>query len=82
MSSTIRVRYFAKLREIAGRDFEDLKLNPEENASTVYDRLSQEHEFPYETGDLRVAINGQFASFGLPLTSGDEVAFIPPVAGG
>jgi molybdopterin converting factor small subunit len=31
---------------------------------------------------LRVAINQQFASWDTPLTSGDELAFLPPISGG
>jgi molybdopterin synthase sulfur carrier subunit len=31
---------------------------------------------------LRVAVNGDFASWDDALTEGSEVAFIPPVSGG
>jgi molybdopterin converting factor small subunit len=31
---------------------------------------------------LKVAINGEFTDWSTPLADGDEVVFIPPVAGG
>ncbi len=33
-------------------------------------------------GALRVAVNGAYAAAGDPVAAGDEVALIPPVAGG
>lgn len=82
MQDIVRIRYFARLREVAGKDFEDLTLNAADDAGTIYGRLKTTHNFPYERNELRVAINGQFANFELPLKDGDELAFIPPVAGG
>ena len=31
---------------------------------------------------VRAAVNGEFADDGHPLADGDEVVFVPPVAGG
>jgi len=36
---------------------------------------------PYRAS-LRVAVNGCYAARGDPVTAGDEIALIPPVAGG
>ncbi len=36
---------------------------------------------PYRRS-IRVAVNGTYAAWGDPVTWGDEVALIPPVAGG
>jgi molybdopterin synthase sulfur carrier subunit len=43
---------------------------------------SQRHGFALSADRLRVALNGEFASWDRPLANGDEIAFLPPVSGG
>jgi molybdopterin converting factor subunit 1 len=78
---TIRVQYFAVLREWAGCSTETLTTNATTPAS-LYGELSLRHAFKLERDRLKVAVNAEFANWHSPLLDGDHVAFIPPVAGG
>lgn len=77
----VQVRYFALLREQAGRSGEALHTmarTPEE----LYEQLQRERGLKLEPRFLRVAVNEQFGDWRQPLSDGDTVAFLPPVAGG
>ena len=77
---SIRIEYFAILRERAGRNTEEV----ETDAGTVaelFDELRARYRFP-EMGQLKVAINDEFGDWNARLSDGDSVVFIPPVAGG
>ncbi len=78
----VKVLYFAALQEAAGRSFETVDLAPEMSGRALYEQLARRYQFQLSAADLRLAINQQFADFDRPLQAGDEVAFIPPVAGG
>ena len=49
---------------------------------TIYEELKSRYQFPHKQKQLMVAINEDFASWETILQDGDEVVFIPPVAGG
>lgn len=78
---TVRVQYFAILRERAGRSEETL-----DTAATtprqLYAELDRRHSLQLAPQQLKVAINGEFGDWEAPLGHGDSVVFIPPVAGG
>jgi molybdopterin converting factor subunit 1 len=79
---SIHVRFFAQAREMAGCDALQLDLS----AATVGD-LRQEltNAHPALAGLLSrsaVAVNCTYVADWHPLQAGDEVAVIPPVAGG
>ncbi len=78
---TIKVRYFAILREQRGVSEEQLQTEAPD-AATLYQDLAAAHPFTLPVDRLRAAINGDFAPWPAPLADGDEVVFIPPVAGG
>jgi molybdopterin converting factor subunit 1 len=78
---TIRVQYYALLREQAGRSDETLTTTARD-ARELYAELSQRYEFTLPAEMLRVAINAEFGEWSQPLEAGDAVVFIPPVAGG
>lgn len=77
----IRVEYFALLRERAGVNEETIETNAQTPAQ-LYTELVERHGFDIERTRLKVAINAQFGDWSAPLRNGDEVVFIPPVAGG
>ena len=77
----IRLRYFAVLREQARRDSEELQTSFTTPAQ-LYAELKTEKGFAIDQDALRVAVNGDFVDFDYSLKDGDEVVFIPPVAGG
>lgn len=79
----IRVRYFARLREITGVDEEQLELEDDATASTLYQTLAHRHAaLDGLRPHLRVAQNLEFVDWDVLLCDGDEIAFIPPVSGG
>jgi molybdopterin-guanine dinucleotide biosynthesis protein A len=80
-SVRVKVRYFASLREQAGRT-EEVVADAPINAAALYDRLRRRYGFLLDLNELRVAVNGSFADMNVQLAVDDEVVFIPPVAGG
>jgi molybdopterin converting factor subunit 1 len=77
----LEVQYYALMREQAGRSAETLDTAATTPAE-LYDELQARHGFTLAREQLKVAINSEFASWTRPLTAGDAVVFIPPVAGG
>jgi molybdopterin-guanine dinucleotide biosynthesis protein A len=77
----LTVQYYALLREQAGRREESL-VSGARTARELYRELAQRYPFSLDPALLRVAINGEFGDWEAPLTDGDSVVFIPPVAGG
>lgn len=80
---TVRSLFFAFYRDLAGTDELLVDLPPE---ATVRDLV---HELRGSRAGLAglperpvVAVNMTYAALSTPLADGDEVAFIPPVAGG
>jgi molybdopterin converting factor subunit 1 len=81
MSRSLRIQYFALLREQAGRGEERL-LTSAATPAELYAELKGRYPFQLTRDQLRVAINAEFRDWTTPLVDGDSVAFIPPVAGG
>ncbi len=78
---TVRVRYMAVLKEKAGIERETLETDCE-SVGDLFETLKARHGFKLQQKHLRVAINDQFESMARKLRTGDEIIFIPPVAGG
>jgi molybdopterin-guanine dinucleotide biosynthesis protein A len=78
---TLRIQYYAILREQAGRSEETLDTAAATPAE-LYDELRRRHPFQLATSQLKVALNSEFSDWHTPLRHGDTVVFIPPVAGG
>lgn len=80
---TIRVLYFAVLRERLGRSEELCELPEGTSVGALFDRLAAANPTVAALrGRLQVAVNREVVPPGVCLTDGDEVALIPPVAGG
>ena len=78
---SVDVLYFAKLREARGLDeerVETLACTP----AGLYEELRFRHRLPLEIDSLRAARNGDFCAWDEAIADGDEIVFIPPVAGG
>jgi molybdopterin-guanine dinucleotide biosynthesis protein A len=80
-NKTVRVQYYAILREQAGRNEETLDTSAE-TAAELYAELRRRHPFQLAPEQLKVALNSEFGDWQTPLRHGDTVVFIPPVAGG
>jgi molybdenum cofactor guanylyltransferase len=80
-TKTLRVQYFAVLREQAGQR-EEIIDSGARTAAELYEQLRARHGFQLSPAQLKVAVNAEFSDWSAPLTHGDTVVFIPPVAGG
>ncbi len=79
----VRVRLFAALREALERSVLELELPAEACVEDAWQALLRERPgLDAYRGRLAVAVNRAYAAFDAPLRDGDEIAFIPPVAGG
>ena len=79
----VKVKYFALCREILGRSEEILELPEGARVKEILQRLEEEKpeiSGLYET--MRIAVNYEYVPEHTELHEGDEVALIPPVAGG
>ncbi|HEX2687075.1 MAG TPA: molybdopterin converting factor subunit 1 [Kofleriaceae bacterium] len=79
----IRVLYFAVFREKLGRDHDIVQLAQGARVRTALDMLEARHDgIAKLRGKFRVAVNEDFVDDERELVDGDEIALIPPVAGG
>ncbi|HEX8171883.1 MAG TPA: molybdopterin converting factor subunit 1 [Thermoanaerobaculia bacterium] len=79
----VRLLFFAVLRDIAGADTRELALADGATARDVWQSLRADYpKLADYTQPPLTAINESYASPDTPLRDGDELAFIPPVAGG
>jgi molybdopterin converting factor subunit 1 len=79
----IRLLFFAVLRDIAGRSEDVIELPDGTRAGDVWQRLRDEHAALRDyIQPPMIAVNESYVSADEPLHDGDELAFIPPVAGG
>jgi sulfur-carrier protein len=78
--ATVRVLYFASLRDTAGVESET--IDHDGDLRTLYLVLQAKHGFALPLDRLRVAADGAFVRWDDVAGEGAEVAFIPPVSGG
>ncbi len=83
MESFVRVLAFAGAREVVGRPEVELPLAAACTASQLFDEIVRAYPglAPYRAC-MRIAINGTYAADDDAVAAGDEIALIPPVAGG
>jgi len=78
---TIKICYFAMLREQSRRD-EETRQTSAATVAALYAELAQIYQFTMPAELLRAVVNGRFVAMTTTLHDGDEVTFIPPVSGG
>jgi molybdopterin converting factor subunit 1 len=79
----VRLLYFAILRDIAGTSAADVELPDGARAADVWEQLRGRHrELAGYQRPPMVAVNEEYVAAEHVLRDGDELAFIPPVAGG
>ncbi|HEX9650735.1 MAG TPA: molybdopterin converting factor subunit 1 [Cyclobacteriaceae bacterium] len=77
----IKVLLFGIAREIAGSSSVELELeNPK--VDNLIKKLQDKHEEFRQLKSVLVAVNNEYANPDQLLSSEDEIAVIPPVAGG
>ena len=79
----VHVLYFAVFREQLARDAEELELAAGARVAEAIAALAERHPpIARLRGRFRIAVNADFADEDRALADGDELALIPPVAGG
>jgi molybdopterin synthase sulfur carrier subunit len=83
MASVVRMLAFAGARDVVGRSEFELTIVEPCTTDELFDRVCAAYPglSPYR-GSIRLAVNGVYARPADPVQAGDEVALIPPVAGG
>ena len=76
---SIKVRYFASLKESVGRSEDDLTFTGLLTVTEVWNRANSGKPLP---DNILAAVNMEYVEFDNIVKDGDEVAFFPPVTGG
>jgi len=79
----VKVLYWAQAREAAGVSSEMMLVRPPADLPTLMEQILELH--PKLAGlkqSIKLAINGEICGKETKLNDGDEVALLPPVAGG
>jgi molybdopterin converting factor subunit 1 len=79
----VKVLFFARLRELAGRSEWTCEVADGARVRDIWSAASAAHPSlaPFQSA-VSCAINADFATSGAAVRDGDEVAFLPPVSGG
>jgi len=79
----VRVRLFARLRDLAGGAEMDQVVPEGATIATVWDTLVSQHPALADySRAVSCARNDDFARMQISVSDGDEIAFLPPVSGG
>ncbi len=79
----VNVRLFGPAADWAGQEALEYALRPPATLATLIELLSAKYpRLGSNAGFVRFAVGGEYAGADHPLREGDEVAVIPPVAGG
>jgi molybdopterin synthase sulfur carrier subunit len=76
---SIKVRFFASLRERLGRSEEAVAFESGDTPRRIWARATGEPALPPH---ILIAVNQRYARSDAVLADEDEVAFLPPVTGG
>jgi molybdopterin synthase sulfur carrier subunit len=76
---SIKVRYFASLKESLGRSEDQLAATDVQSVRDVWQTANPDRDLPTR---ILAAVNHEYAELDTPVNDGDEVAFFPPVTGG
>lgn len=82
---TIRVLFFAKIKESLGVNFIDLKLDTPTSIEDIRNSLFFEfvdNKSLFLPENSLVAVNQEITTENIKINQHDEVAFFPPVTGG
>ncbi|HET7451724.1 MAG TPA: molybdopterin converting factor subunit 1 [Thermoanaerobaculia bacterium] len=79
----VRLLYFASFRDAVGVDEETRQVDEGTTVAALWEslRVGVPHFARYASMPA-AAVNCEYVPAGRPLADGDEVAFLPPIAGG
>lgn len=76
---SIRVRYFASLKDLVGRSEDELPFSTALSVQSVWLQLHPGLALPEA---VLAAVNMEYVALDALVHDGDELAFFPPVTGG
>ncbi|WP_333874342.1 MoaD/ThiS family protein [Methylobacter sp.] len=76
---SIKVRYFASLKESIGRSEDNLEFSGLTTVADVWRSANPNKTLP---DNILTAVNMDYVELNSAVKDGDEVAFFPPVTGG
>jgi len=80
---TVKVLYFGQAREASGTPEESVTLRARASLAELVEQVESKHgRLARLDRTMRIAVNSEFADNEHLLSDGDEVAFLPAVAGG
>ena len=83
---TVKVVFFASLREELGVNSVDLQISDSSSVSSLISQLADQHSAEWlailTAQNIRIAVNQNIITDDIGVIDGDEVAFFPPVTGG
>ena len=80
---TVVVKFFALSRQVTGKQEVEIRLPKDATAALLMEALKKRFpKFEALFGSVKVAVNWDYVDPETVLRDGDEVAIIPPVAGG
>jgi sulfur-carrier protein len=84
MTLILTIKYFASVREALGTDSEAVATHASTVAGLRAELMAKGEPYASALGNprLRAAVNHAMVVESASLSSGDEVAFFPPVTGG
>ncbi|MCB0420397.1 MAG: MoaD/ThiS family protein [Bdellovibrionales bacterium] len=77
----VKVRYFAVLREKSSQS-EEVVTTAATTYRELFVELQKNYNFPLDDTQIKVAVNDAFSDLDQAIQGGEEIIFIPPVAGG
>lgn len=79
----VKVRYFGPAHEATGNTEEFVLLsNPAFLEDLTNEVLKNHEDLQKMRSTMKVAVNSEIVEANVELSHGDEIAFLPPVAGG
>jgi molybdopterin converting factor subunit 1 len=79
----VRVLFFGQLKDITGVAQEDAELSDGARVEDLFERYGRRFPRLVEfRASIAASVNQEYATWRAPLSTGDEVAFLPPVSGG
>ena len=81
----MKIKYFAWIKEITNKDYEIIESNFPEDISELKLKLIKSYpdlKKHIDSDVMRFAVNLEYTSVNLKLSSSDEIGIFPPVSGG
>ena len=83
----MKILYFAKIKEIIGKDEDSIKIDEQTTVEDIVEKLKlidESYKLAFkDLKNIKCSVNCNYInSFQTKVTNNDEIAFFPPVTGG